>query len=179
MNWIDIVIAVFCLIGLIGGIKDGFIKSVSKLIALAVGIWAAIRFSDFVTKFFMTKFPKLQEAASQIPSQVINIIAFILVFVVVILVINLIGKMLDKVSEMAALKGVNKLLGAIFGILKWTLIFSLLIYVLNIFNLANIIIPEKTRNESFLYEHVEKIVPKISDMFVNKKTHAPTEDVEA
>ena len=56
MNWLDIVI--FCIIGLlvINGIRKGFILSLATLIALVLGIWAAIHYSSYISNFLNKTF---------------------------------------------------------------------------------------------------------------------------
>ncbi|MBP5782837.1 MAG: CvpA family protein, partial [Bacteroidales bacterium] len=42
MNWLDIVILVPCVWGLIKGISNGIVKEVMQIVSLVLGIWLSI-----------------------------------------------------------------------------------------------------------------------------------------
>ncbi|MDL2227427.1 CvpA family protein [Odoribacter sp. OttesenSCG-928-L07] len=174
MNWLDIVILIPCVWFFYTGFKNGFVKSITQLIALILGIWVSIKFSDGVLNFCFEKFPQLQEHTSSMSPQLIKIIAFVVVFILVIIVIHLIGTLVDKLVSMIALSSINKIIGGAFGVFKGLLITGVIIYILNMFNIINPIIKEDVREKSFLYTYVEKVVPTFSD-FITKK-RASSED---
>ena len=178
MNWLDIVILVPCVWFCYRGFKKGFIISVAQLVALIAGIWASIKFSDVVLNFCFEKFPQLSEHTSGMSPQLIKIIAFVVVFIVVILIINLIGKLLDKVVDMVALSAINKIIGAVFGVLKGLLLIAVFIYILNMFHILNPIVKKETRDDSFLYTYVEKIIPALSDIVTKERERASSDETD-
>ena len=48
MNYLDIIIAVPLLYGMIKGFSNGLIKEVTSLLALFIGVYVAINFSEFL-----------------------------------------------------------------------------------------------------------------------------------
>ena len=50
MNYVDIILAAPLLLGAFKGFKKGLIIELISLIALAVGIWGAVHFSDFAVQ---------------------------------------------------------------------------------------------------------------------------------
>ena len=44
MNWLDIVILVPCVWGLIKGISNGIVKEVMQIVSWVLGIWLSIQF---------------------------------------------------------------------------------------------------------------------------------------
>ncbi|MGI6717905.1 MAG: CvpA family protein [Bacteroidales bacterium] len=161
MNWLDIVFLIIFAIAIYKGTKKGFIMSLSKLVALIVGIWVAVKFSDRIVAFAMYKFPSIAESTSNWSPQTIKIISFIVIFIIVALLINLLGKLIEKFADMVSLKGLNKILGAVFNLAKYILLLSLLFYILNMFNILSYFVSERTQETSLIYKHVEKVVPII------------------
>ncbi|MDR2083379.1 MAG: CvpA family protein [Bacteroidales bacterium] len=175
MNWLDIVILIPCIWFFYTGFKNGFVKSISQLIALILGIWISIKFSDAVLTFCFEKFPKLHEHTAGLSPQMIKIIAFVVIFILVIILINLIGNLIDKLVNMVSLSTINKFIGGAFGVFKGLLITGVIIYILNMFNIINPIIKEEVRENSLLYTYIEKVIPTFSD-FMTKKRVSPDKD---
>ena len=53
MNYLDIIIAVPLLYGLIKGFSNGLVKEVTSLLALFIGVYVAINFSEYLEPKFM------------------------------------------------------------------------------------------------------------------------------
>ena len=79
----------------------------------------------------------------------------------VILVIYLIGKVIEKLLDLVALGFFNKLLGMVFGVLKAAVLLSLLIFVINTFDIHEKLIKPHVKENSLLYAPISKIVPSI------------------
>ena len=118
MNYLDIALSVILLFGLIRGFLKGFFVEVTSLVALAAGIYVAINFSFFIGNFLADRV--------NWGERYVQIAAFVITFVVVVLFISLLGKILTTIAESASLGIVNKIFGAVFGFLKFGLIFYFL-----------------------------------------------------
>ena len=59
------------------------------------------------------------------------------------------------------LEWLNKLLGAILGIVKWSILMSVCIFILNGMNGNKDLLSEESRQKSLLYEPIKKIFPLI------------------
>ncbi|MCX7546464.1 CvpA family protein [Xanthomarina sp. F1114] len=153
MGVIDIILLGFLLLGLVRGFLKGFFVEVASLIALIAGIYGAIHFSFYAAEMLTNQVDWDEKT--------INVTAFAITFIVIVLVIAMAGKALTKLADFAALGIVNKVFGAIFGLVKMTLILSIL---LNIFDKLNTTIPfldeEHTKN-TVLYNPVKSVVPII------------------
>ncbi len=157
MNLIDLVLAALLIFGLIRGYFKGFIVEVTSLASLVVGIFVAIHFSHFLANI-------LKGFADWTPS-VIQVVSFAGTFFIVVILIEMAGKLFTKLANSIFLGGVNKILGAVFGLLKVALIASV---VLIIFDGVNRTLPfvEKEKIESsLLYNPVKNfgtfLFPKI------------------
>lgn len=154
MEIIDIVIAIPLLFGLVKGIQKGLLVEIASLLALALGIFGAIHFSEFTQQFI------IQYLDWEL--KYIKIVAFALTFIGIMIVINLVGKMFTKLAESLALGSINKILGAVFGMLKWALILSILIMLFEkVNNQLFSIVPEKNLQKSILYKPVKTLAPTI------------------
>ncbi len=60
---------------------------------------------------------------------ILPIISFIVIFLFTIIIINLIGKSLKSILDMTLLESLDNITGAITGLLKWALMLSLMIWI--------------------------------------------------
>jgi membrane protein required for colicin V production len=79
----------------------------------------------------------------------------------VVILVYIIGRIIEKFVDILALGFVNKLFGAVFGVLKAAFILSLLILIINSFDTNKTVITEKLRQGSMLYNPIESLVPAI------------------
>lgn len=89
------------------------------------------------------------------------IAAFFLMFLFILLLIYLLAKLIQKVVENMALGIFNKLGGALFSVLKYSLIISVVIFILENIQKHDAILSSKQKKESVLYPAIGKIAPFI------------------
>src|SRR5210317_2202378 len=153
MSVLDIILLALLLLGLIGGFRKGFFVEVASLVALIAGVYGAIHFSNFAGDFLMDKVDWNEKT--------VNIIAFAITFIVIVLVIALAGKALTKLADFAALGILNKLLGALFGLLKMAVILSVILIIFDSFNTTLPFADEEDLEDSTFYEPIRSLVPTI------------------
>ncbi len=153
MNTIDIIIAIPLLWFTYKGFSKGLIIELATLIALLLGIYIAGHFSDYTADFLREKM--------DFHSKYMSIISFSATFLGIVLLVMLFGKSLEKVVDMLLLSFVNKITGAVFGLVKAAFVLSILIYILTTFELENKIISQDLQEKSFLYKPVKTIAPTI------------------
>lgn len=149
MNIIDIVILIPFAWFAYQGFKKGLIIGVASLAALIIGIYAALYFSGIVAGFLTEEL--------NIKTDYLPIISFIVTFIGVVILVHFLGKLLEKLINMVALGFLNKLTGAVFGVLKAAIFLSVLILIINHFD--GKLISEEKRESSFLYDPVSEIAP--------------------
>lgn len=150
MNYLDIIIAIILFLFGFKGLRKGLIIEVVTLLAFGVGIYGAMYFSDF-TAAHMQDF-------LDINPNYLNTIAFVLTFIILVVLVNLIGRLISEVIKSLNLGFVDKLGGFLFGIIKGVLLCSVLLMVLNNFQLLGVVKPE-AKEKSKLYPYVEQTVP--------------------
>ena len=151
MNTVDIILSLVLLYGLVRGFFRGFLAELASLVGIVAGIYGAIHFSHFLGNF-------LSEHVDW-KIQYINLISFAITFVLIVFLISLAGKMLTKIAAFAALGIVNKLLGAVFGLVKSAFIVSVIIMFFKATNERIELVEVETLETSILYKPVEKIAP--------------------
>ena len=171
MNYIDLVLALIILIAAIQGFRKGFIVEIASLAALILGIWGAIKFSDWTAGFISN--------TMDIHSKHIVTIAFIVTFIVIVVVIHILGKMLDNAIKAVALGFLNRLAGIIFGVLKTAVILSILLLLFDSLDENVHILPANQKQESKLYQPMKQIVPTLFPfirLWNTDKPNSPAKD---
>ncbi len=166
MNWLDIVLAIPLLWFMYKGFRNGLIIELASLAALVLGIFIALHFSFYAKEFLIDNF--------EIADNYLNIIAFAITFIIVAVLVYLVGKIIHKLVSIVALGFLNRLAGGVFGLLKAALVLSVILYFLNGFDSS--LIKAEVKENSFLYEHVESIVPMIIPRIDLDNIHLPNEE---
>ena len=134
--YLDIIIAVPLLYGLIKGFSNGLIKEIIGLLSLIIGIYVAINFSIFLEQYLPGIFDNYEQFKP--------ILAFALLFVATILIIKLTGSVVNKTTKALGLGFISRILGALFGGVKIILIFCFLLLILKEHKFINAQIQEES-----------------------------------
>jgi len=145
MNYLDIIIAVPLLYGLIKGFSNGLVKEVTSLLALLIGVYVAINFSEYLEPKFINILDGYHEF--------VPVLAFGVLFLVSVLCIKALGFIVDKLTKALALGIFSRLFGGVFGFLKVVVIFSFLLFIITDYNLVN----KQTKEDSVLFEPLSDI----------------------
>jgi len=157
MNILDIIIGIPLLWAAYKGFTKGFIVEVATLLALIIGIYGAINFSEFTAEFLQTRL--------DFESEYMSYISFIVTFLGIVILINFAAHLLDKVAEAVALGIINRLFGVVFSLLKYMLIVSMLVNLVGQIDSKFDFIEEKTQDESFLYRPMLKVSHFVFNFF--------------
>ena len=161
MNVLDIALGSLLLFGLVRGLMKGLFVEIASIVALILGVYGAIHFSDFAASFL--------ENRVEWDEKYINITAFAITFIIIIVVIAIAGKALTKIADFASLGILNKLLGGLFGTLKIGLILSIVLIIFNKMNSNIPLIEDHELEDSMLYKPVKSIAPIIFPSIVNEE----------
>jgi membrane protein required for colicin V production len=149
MNKLDIFIALPLLYGAYKGFRNGFVHEVLIVVCLVIGIFCGYRIVNFITDFIETKY--------NYHSDMLKFYAFIWILIVMMIIIYFITKSTDSLLGLVGLRFINKLAGSIFGIAKWALIISLVLYMIAPFDKKDEIIPKDSKAKSQLYQPETKV----------------------
>ena len=161
MPIVDIILAALIVYGIVWGLFRGLFVEVAGLLALVVGSYGAIYFSNYAGEFLVQHVDWNENT--------INVTAFIVTFVVIVLAISLAGKALTKLASFVFLGALNKILGGLFGGAKVALILSVLILLLNKTQLTDALISEEDKSTSIFYEPVQSLAPLIITNWISNQ----------
>jgi len=161
MNYLDIIIVVPLLYGLLKGFSNGIIKEVTSLFSLFIGVYVAVNFSEFLEPKFINILDGYQEF--------IPVLAFGVLFLVSVLCVKALGLVVDKITKALALGFFSRLFGGVFGFLKVVVIFSFLVVLITDYNLVN----NQTKEDSVLFDPLLDVANIITPQL---KKHQPILD---
>ena len=153
MNYIDLILGIILIIAAFQGFRQGFIVELASLAALVLGIWGAIRFSDWTADFITD--------ITGYHSEYLSTIAFVVTFIAIVILVHILGKVLDTTVKAVALGFLNRLAGIIFGVLKTAVILSILLLLFEPIDENVHILPTRQKAESKIYEPMKQLVPTL------------------
>ena len=155
MNILDIFIIAPIVLGFVFGLFKGLIKELTSLAAIVLGFFGARFFEPQVSGLLLSWFD-MQPGMAQA-------VSYLILFVAIAVLLLIVANMLDKLFSAIALGGLNKFLGGLLGALKFALIVSVLLNVLERFDGRFGFIKEETKKESLAYEGMIKFGPDLWD----------------
>ncbi len=160
MNYIDIILAIFLVYGLVKGFNKGLFVEIASLVSLLTGLYGAIHFSYFIAGW-------LKQKVNWQPN-ILQVVAFALTFLVILFGISLIGKLVTKMVNAAQLGFLNKIAGGIFGAAKIGLILSVIISMFGKLNDTIPFVSQEILNSSVLYTPVKNFAPTVFPSILEK-----------
>ena len=146
MNYIDILLLIPIIYAAWKGFKHGLIIEIFTLLALFVGIYVGIHFSDFTARYLRETF--------DINSRYLPIIGFTITFLGVGAMVYFLGKTIEKIIKITQLTPLNKFAGVFFSVVKYLYVLSTVLVILESYDQRIGFFPVKTKNESLLYKPV-------------------------
>ncbi|MBR3287494.1 MAG: CvpA family protein [Bacteroidales bacterium] len=152
--FIDLILALILVWSIVDGIRKGFVKQICSILAFLAGVWGASHYSDQVGTFLAKYFPSIGEAW-------LGIISFAVAFLIILLLMQAVEFLVEKLLKIVLLGWLNRLLGAAFSLLKYALVLSVIICVVDAIVQTLHLIPAETLAESKLYGILGDIAPRI------------------
>lgn len=153
------------------GFRKGLILEVFTLLAIIVGIYVAVHFSDQVSHKIVEN---VGEEYSSTPA-----ISFTLIFLAVGAIIYFGGVALEKVVKAVNLSVFNRMLGLLFGFIKALYLLSILLVTYQSYDPEGKMIPHDSREKSMLYDPIKntsvKTIPFLSEsrLYLESKFGSP------
>lgn len=159
MGLLDILLGIPLVWGLWKGLKNGLFMEIASILALVAGIYGAIHFS-YITGDYLSERMDWDERN-------MSISAFIITFILIIIAVNLLGKLLTKLVDFAMLGFLNKIAGAIFGVLKVAILLGALLIFFDRMDTQFQLLDDRTKEESRLYSPLKDIGALLFDKVLN------------
>lgn len=167
MNYFDIIFLIILIYSAYKGFSRGFIVQLASLAALILGIYGAIRFSDYTSTVLVERL--------DLHSPYMPLISFAITFVAIVIVVHFVARITEKLLQAVALGFVNRILGLLFSLVKTVLILSVLLVFLNSIDRQMNFLPKDQLNDSLLYRPLSRIVPSIFPYLNFQKMYEETE----
>lgn len=159
MDLIDIIFLIPLVFAGFRGFTKGFIIEITSLLALILGIYGAVNFSDYLSAFL--------DANWEISESYLPYVAFTVTLILIVILVYMTGKFLEGVVNIMAMGFFNKLLGLFFGLIKSLLFMSCFVYILQQVDVSNKLISEERKLASMFYNPLfisaEKVISSFGD----------------
>lgn len=159
--YFDIIFSLPLIWGIYSGFSKGLIVELAALISLVLGIFGGIKFSGLVSELLNEKLG--------ITSQYLPIISFTAIFMLIVITIYLLARLIETIVNIASLKLINKIAGAILGFLKTGVIIFILLFIIKAIDEKAKLLPEEIKNESLFYKIAAKIPFDLGTIKKNSK----------
>ena len=161
---IDILFIICMVLAIFKGYRNGLIVAVFSLLAIIVGLAAAMKLSVYVAR-------QLGEHTS-VSQSWLPFISFALVMITVVILVRLGATALQKMAELVLLGWLNKLAGVVLYAILYMLVLSVLLFFAEKLHLldANTIAASKVYGfiqpwGPKVIDGIGKLIPLFSDMF--------------
>ena len=119
-SWIDIIVVLVLVFALWSGWRNGLIYELAVLCAFFTGLYAGFKFAWYAQSKISGWFDINPAVAEQI--------SFFVMFVVVFIATILLGKLFSSLINITPFGIINRILGALFGLMRYALALSLLLW---------------------------------------------------
>jgi len=150
MNLLDFILLIPVVWLCIRGFVKGLIIELATLAGLVLGILAAYFFADSLQSLIKDYFSFNDQAT--------RIIAYVIIFVLVWLVVYLVGKLVEKSVDLVAMGWLNKLLGAVVGIVKGIVLVCIILYIFEKIDTREKVITPQVKEGSMFYQPIMEVV---------------------
>lgn len=149
MNFIDVLIFIPLAYAGYKGFKRGLIIEVFTLLALLVGLYAGIHFSDYFSEFLKNTFSW--------NSKYLPVVTFTLIFLAVGAMVYFAGKTIEQLVKVVKLTPLNKFFGLFFAVLKMAYFLSVIVVLTESYDEKGNFFPAEKKEGSLLYKPVKSI----------------------
>ena len=148
MSTIDLIILGMLAVGAFSGYRQGLFIGILSILAFFIGIILAFRFMNWGAELLADKVESL--------TFMLPFVAFILIFLAVTITIRVLAYIVKKALDLTILGTFDSFAGAILGILKWSIMISLLIWVANSFEFQ---VPAEMKKGAVVYPVIVPVAP--------------------
>lgn len=144
MNIIDLLILIPLGYAAWKGFQHGIIMELFTLLALLVGIYAGIHFSDMTATW-------LRDSLG-FQSEYLSPIAFTITFLGIGAMVYFAGKVVEQMVKVTNLTPINKVFGIVFALLKMTYFISVFLVLIESYDEKSNFFPKEKKAQSVLYQ---------------------------
>ncbi|MFZ9980553.1 MAG: CvpA family protein [Cyclobacteriaceae bacterium] len=151
MNRTDVILTVLLLLGAWSGYRKGFLMALFSLAAFLLGLFGAYHLMGDGVVWLGSKI--------EADPELMPYISFMIIFLLIVIAVKIIGSILRASIAQTVLGQADNILGAILGILRYSFMVSVVIWILTSLHFR---LPEDWRKDSVMLPVVEKTAPYIA-----------------
>ncbi len=149
MNFLDVIIIIPMIYASYKGFRHGLIIEVFTFLALFVGLYAGIHFSDAAATFFKDR---MNFSSTYLP-----VVSFTLVFLGLGAMTYYAGKTIEHLVKVVHLSLVNKLFGSLFALIKAIYFLSVALVLIDSYDERSRFFPKEKKESSYMYLPLKKV----------------------
>lgn len=153
MNWVDFLILLFVVAGMVRGFSKGIIFELSGLLGLIIAI--------YVSRYHSTPFAEFIHDFFNVGKEYCPALGMVMAFIVSMIVVKGLAMLAVKLIKAISLGWLNSLLGALISTLKYVLAISIVMNVLGPINSKLNILDKHHAEDSVLCSSVMGFAPAI------------------
>ena len=125
LSVIDYVFIALIILMVLHGFFKGFVEEIFSWATIILALWMGVLFYAAGGAFIRTK---IMENVRVVP----EVLAFVAIFIIVTAVLKLLKRLLKDVIEGARLQSLDRILGAVFGVIEGLAITTLILFVFRV-----------------------------------------------
>ena len=153
MSWFDIIVLIVLLGAFVRGMKKGLTMQLAGLAAIIIGAIFAGKVANLLLPFLLR--------TMNIQVNIAGVISYILAFTIIVFGIKFIGKMIHSIFEALHINFLNKIFGAIVGVISGTVVLSILINLAVMLDPEEEVITSNLKSDTFFYSKIQRVIPII------------------
>ena len=123
MNWLDVLIILPILVGLVRGLMRGFISEIIAFVVVILGVLGARLIAPPFSGALLSLFDW--------PNPVCDVVAYTVVFLMIAVGLSIAAKLLNKFLKAIHLGWANRAAGGLIGMLKYGLLVMVVVFVMD------------------------------------------------
>ena len=151
MSILDIILAVPMLALIFMGWRKGIVREVATLAGVLAGIWAAVHLSQMVAELL------------NLNGENAVLAAFLVCFVGALVLAWMLGRIVESLLKAGNLSILNRVAGAVLGMLKALCILSVLLNTIVMLDTGEMILKPEQKENSILYKPVYTTGNRLTD----------------
>lgn len=149
MNVIDIILGVLLLLGFIRGFQKGFIIELAGIVALLAGIFGGLEYG-YIAESYLDRWTDWSASG-------IEIAGFFIVFIGIVILVSIVAKILTTIVHSIALGLINRIFGAVFGVIKTGLFIFILLLIFDYINGDGRLVSETKLEDSVVLTTIREL----------------------
>lgn len=143
---LDIVLLLPIAYGLVQGFVRGFLSELAGLVGIVAGLVVSLRFGAVLSDNLIHYFPE--------NPTIVLVLSYLSLFIAIFWLSKLTASLLRNIVRALALDPLNRLLGGLFGAVKWGFIVAALCYLTHYLQDSKPIFKPETLKASIVYQHL-------------------------